>query len=215
MGVRRNNTFTRWIGDMVGDTKELVDDILDRAGDAERAVGSQGPISSELSTLAAAIEHLTERVNRLVEIQTAAAAAGGAGPPVGPASAGTASAPVAAAAEGTGAAAAAEGTGAASPTIADPAGPLPDTSPAAKPRSGGKGGASAASPPPGKATSRARSAASKSPATAGKPSAPVVKGSSAAARGTSQTAKPDSSKARSTASVTKKAPPSSRGGTPQ
>ena len=75
MGPRRNNTFTRWIGDMVDDTKELVDDILDRGGDVEKAVTVASPITSELATLASAIEELTANVNRLAQLQSAATTA--------------------------------------------------------------------------------------------------------------------------------------------
>jgi methyl-accepting chemotaxis protein len=75
MGPRRNNTFTRWIGDMVDDTKELVDDILDRGGDVEKAVTDTSPITAELATLASAIEELTANVNRLAQLQSAAATA--------------------------------------------------------------------------------------------------------------------------------------------
>ena len=75
MGSRRNNTFTRWIGDMVDDTKELVDDILDRGGYVEKAVTDASPITSELATLASAIEELTANVNRLAQLQSAAATA--------------------------------------------------------------------------------------------------------------------------------------------
>jgi ABC-type transporter Mla subunit MlaD len=83
MGSRRNNTFTRWIGDMVDDTKELVDDILDRGGEVEKAVTDTSPITSELATLASAIEELTANVNRLAQLQSAAAANAAAAAPDG------------------------------------------------------------------------------------------------------------------------------------
>ena len=55
----RNNTLTRWIGDMVDDTKDFVDDILDRAGDVEDAVSDVSQISAQLATLSTAVENLT------------------------------------------------------------------------------------------------------------------------------------------------------------
>jgi len=44
----RNNTLTRWIGDMVDDTKDFIDDILDRAGDVEGAMSDVGAVTTQL-----------------------------------------------------------------------------------------------------------------------------------------------------------------------
>lgn len=86
---RRRNSVTRLIGDLVDDTKDLVDDLVDRAKDVEddtrktvrravdddpadgRADGS-GPRDDrdvEIDRLSAALDDLTAKVNKLVQLQ--------------------------------------------------------------------------------------------------------------------------------------------------
>jgi polyhydroxyalkanoate synthesis regulator phasin len=80
--AKRKNTFTRWIEDVVDDTKDFVDDILDRAGDVEKnvkdavtdAVGDDEETTgsrSDLADLRLALTELTAKVNRLAEAQRA------------------------------------------------------------------------------------------------------------------------------------------------
>ena len=81
---KRKNTFTRFIEDIVDDTKDFADDILDRAKDLETDVkdavkdavdddesGSAGV--SSLQSLESALAELTAKVNQLAELQLAGA----------------------------------------------------------------------------------------------------------------------------------------------
>jgi polyhydroxyalkanoate synthesis regulator phasin len=74
--AKRKNTLTRFLEDIVDDTKDFVDDILDRAKDLESNTkdavtdvvdddeGSNGS-SREVASLHAAIAELTAKVNQL------------------------------------------------------------------------------------------------------------------------------------------------------
>jgi polyhydroxyalkanoate synthesis regulator phasin len=77
----RRNTLTRFIEDVVDDTKALVDDVVYRAKDAERdsrkavrhAVDGDGDTSArEMDDLKSAIDDLTAKVNRLAALQAEA-----------------------------------------------------------------------------------------------------------------------------------------------
>jgi methyl-accepting chemotaxis protein len=83
---KRKNTFTRFIEDIVDDTKDFADDILDRAKDLETdvkdavkdAVDDDESTSagvSSLQSLESALAELTAKVNQLAELQLAAASA--------------------------------------------------------------------------------------------------------------------------------------------
>jgi hypothetical protein len=84
---KRKNTFTGFIGDIVDDTKEFVDDLLDRAKDVEAGVrdavkdaiddepGDRVSASSpDVAELQAALAELTRKVNQLAELQAVAPA---------------------------------------------------------------------------------------------------------------------------------------------
>jgi hypothetical protein len=85
---KRKNTFTRFIEDIVDDTRDLVDDVLDRAkgletdvrvavqdvtadDDDSQTVSTSG---SGVADLQVALGELTAKVNRLAELQVASAA---------------------------------------------------------------------------------------------------------------------------------------------
>jgi hypothetical protein len=83
---KRNNTVTRFINDIVGDTKELVDDILDRAKVLETdirqtvkdvVVDDDASLVSSSDTsvaeLQAAMAELTAKVDQLAALQLTAA----------------------------------------------------------------------------------------------------------------------------------------------
>jgi polyhydroxyalkanoate synthesis regulator phasin len=88
---RRRTSVTRLIGDLVDDTKDLVDDLVDRAQDVEedarrtarRAidddVDERAPKKSsdgrdeEIDNLKSALDDLTAKVNKLVQLQLDAA----------------------------------------------------------------------------------------------------------------------------------------------
>jgi hypothetical protein len=86
---KRKNTFTRFLEDIVDDTKDFVDDIIDRAKDLETDVKDAvkdvvdddeddekvSGSSSEVAKLEAALAELTAKVNKLAELQLAAASA--------------------------------------------------------------------------------------------------------------------------------------------
>jgi polyhydroxyalkanoate synthesis regulator phasin len=77
---RRKNTVTKFIQDVIDDSKELVDDLIDRASDVEghahdavRDVvdedeDSAAPSSDELTQLKAAIASLTKKVDKLATV---------------------------------------------------------------------------------------------------------------------------------------------------
>ena len=77
---KRKNTFTRFIEDIVNDTKDFADDILDRAKDLETdmkdAVKDDDDNVSvpSLHSLESALAELTAKVNQLTQIQLAPAA---------------------------------------------------------------------------------------------------------------------------------------------
>src|SRR2546430_17583983 len=77
---KRKNTFTRFIEDIVDDTKDFVDAVLDRAKDLETDMkdavkdvvdddehDSAGV--SSLASLESALAELTAKVNQLAEVQ--------------------------------------------------------------------------------------------------------------------------------------------------
>jgi hypothetical protein len=83
---KRKNTFTRFIEDIIDDTKDFADDLLDRAKDLETDVrdavkdaiddDEDTPVStsgSGVASLEAALAELTVKVNQLAELQLAAA----------------------------------------------------------------------------------------------------------------------------------------------
>ena len=78
---RKRNTLTRFVEDLVDDTKGLVDDTLDRAKDLERdgrkavrrAVDGDDKTATEMDSLKSAIDDLTAKVNRLAALQAEAA----------------------------------------------------------------------------------------------------------------------------------------------
>jgi hypothetical protein len=88
MGRRRKHTVTRWIEDMVDDTKDYVEedardaisDFVDSDDDDdhdhERSARSDR-IASELGVLSAALEELTAKVNVLADLQAGLARNGG------------------------------------------------------------------------------------------------------------------------------------------
>jgi hypothetical protein len=92
---KRKNTFTRFIEDVVDDTKDFVDDILARAKDLETDMKDAvkdvvddddeddkvPSSSSEVAKLEAALAELTVKVNQLAELQLASASANSAAKP--------------------------------------------------------------------------------------------------------------------------------------
>ena len=84
--AKRSNTLTRFLEDIVDDTKSFVDDIIDRAKDLETDVrdavtdvtddGDKASASgSDVAGLQAALAELTAKVNQLAELQLAGAKA--------------------------------------------------------------------------------------------------------------------------------------------
>ena len=84
--AKRSNTLTRFLEDIVDDTKSFVDDIIDRAKDLETDVrdavtdvtddGDKASASgSDVTGLQAALAELTAKVNQLAELQLAGAKA--------------------------------------------------------------------------------------------------------------------------------------------
>ena len=81
---RRGSSVTRLLGDLVDDSKDLVDDVLDRTKDVEHDVrrtarrtldddddgGAAPGRDDEIDSLKQALDDLTAKVNRLVELQT-------------------------------------------------------------------------------------------------------------------------------------------------
>ena len=81
---RRRTGITEVLGDVIDDTKELVDDALDRAADLERDTGrgvrhllggenSRGAAAEadELDSLKAALDDLAAKVDRLARLRGA------------------------------------------------------------------------------------------------------------------------------------------------
>jgi hypothetical protein len=76
---RRRGSLANLLGDVIDDTKELVDDALDRAGDLERDVrrgarrlldnDARPESADEIDSLKAAIDDLTAKVDRLARLR--------------------------------------------------------------------------------------------------------------------------------------------------
>jgi len=79
--MARKNTLTRFLEDIIDNSKDLVDDLIDRAKDAEGNVkdavvdiaddgeGGDGPSPSELQALQASLADLTAKVSELAALQ--------------------------------------------------------------------------------------------------------------------------------------------------
>lgn len=75
MARRRTTSITRYLGNMIDDTKDLVDDMLDRAYDVEKQVRptrndedddrDSGPSEREMAQLRASLAALTDKVDAL------------------------------------------------------------------------------------------------------------------------------------------------------
>jgi polyhydroxyalkanoate synthesis regulator phasin len=75
---RRKNSVTKFLQDIIDDSKELVDDMIDRAADAEGNVKdavrdavddeSETPSGDELAELKAALADLTSKVEKLATV---------------------------------------------------------------------------------------------------------------------------------------------------
>jgi hypothetical protein len=78
---RRKNTVTKFIQDIIDDSKELVDDLIDRASDVEghahdavRDIVDEdddettAPSSDEVAQLKAALASLTKKVDKLAAV---------------------------------------------------------------------------------------------------------------------------------------------------
>ena len=88
---RRRTSVTRLIGDLVDDSKDLVDDLVDRAKDVEEdarrtarraidddfddrpAAKERDHRDEEIDNLKSALDDLTAKVNKLVQLQLDAA----------------------------------------------------------------------------------------------------------------------------------------------
>jgi pyruvate-formate lyase len=76
---RRTNTMTGFLGDIVDDTKTLVDDLLDRVNDVERkgrdavrdtsSEADSGSDAGDVATLRASLDELTARIDELTRLQ--------------------------------------------------------------------------------------------------------------------------------------------------
>jgi polyhydroxyalkanoate synthesis regulator phasin len=85
--AKRKNTLTRWIEDMVDDTKDFVDDILDRSKDLESNVKDavtdvvdddesvHSSSSAQMTSFQAALADLTAKVNQLASASAASSKA--------------------------------------------------------------------------------------------------------------------------------------------
>ena len=82
--AKRKNTFTRFIEDIVDDTKDFAYDIIDRAKDVETDMkdavkdvtdDDEKSSSADVAALHAALADLTAKVNQLAELQLAGAKA--------------------------------------------------------------------------------------------------------------------------------------------
>jgi polyhydroxyalkanoate synthesis regulator phasin len=79
---RRKNSITKFLQDVIDDSKELVDDMIDRASDVEENArdavkdvvddddDSETPSSDELAELKAALADLTSKVEKLATVQS-------------------------------------------------------------------------------------------------------------------------------------------------
>ena len=74
---RRKNSVTKFLQDIIDDSKELVDDLIDRASDVEESahdavrdiVDDEDEASSdELTDLKAALAELTKKVDKLATV---------------------------------------------------------------------------------------------------------------------------------------------------
>ena len=77
---RRKNTVTKFIQDILDDSKELVDDLIDRAQDVEEHAHdavrdivddeeeTTAPSSDEVAQLKAALASLTKKVDKLATV---------------------------------------------------------------------------------------------------------------------------------------------------
>lgn len=78
---RRNNTITKFLQDIVDDSKELVDDLILRAEDASDSMRDavtdiiddedEKTDSTDLGQLQAALAELTAKVDKLAKVSTA------------------------------------------------------------------------------------------------------------------------------------------------
>jgi hypothetical protein len=81
MSMARKNTLTRFLEDIIDNSKDLVDDLIDRAKDAEDNAkdavidvvdedeGGDSPSPSELMALQASLADLTAKVSELAALQ--------------------------------------------------------------------------------------------------------------------------------------------------
>jgi polyhydroxyalkanoate synthesis regulator phasin len=76
MGKRRSNTLTRFLEDIVDDTKTFVDDLIDRAKDVEENakdsvvdVVDDDDDKADAATLQKTLEQLRAKVNELEALQ--------------------------------------------------------------------------------------------------------------------------------------------------
>jgi polyhydroxyalkanoate synthesis regulator phasin len=80
---RRGNTFTRFLEDIVDDTKTFVDDLIDRAKDVEEDVrdaasdlvdddGDDGADASEAAALRQQLDDLRAKIDQLTAMQKSA-----------------------------------------------------------------------------------------------------------------------------------------------
>ena len=77
---RRKNSVTKFIQDIIDDSKELVDDLIDRASDVEEHAHDavrdivdeeetdEAPSSDELAQLKSAIAALSKKVDKLAAV---------------------------------------------------------------------------------------------------------------------------------------------------
>jgi polyhydroxyalkanoate synthesis regulator phasin len=78
---RRKNSITKFLQDVIDDSKELVDDMIDRARDAEESVhdtvrdvvdeegkDNTAPSGQELEDLKVALAELTGKVDKLAKV---------------------------------------------------------------------------------------------------------------------------------------------------
>jgi hypothetical protein len=77
---RRKNSVTKFLQDIIDDSKELVDDLIERAEDVEENVhdavrdvvdddADDSPSADELAELKAALADLTSKVDKLASVK--------------------------------------------------------------------------------------------------------------------------------------------------